>query len=162
MPACDDTAKPGEFLLSGTDKSGARFFGVVASYVFLVSPETDLFGAAHAEIFRADSPREIGRFTFQPDIPGIWLTHVRDGFDLHFLADQEGDCAVSGASGSACLARLERAAGTKISLAKCQKTEGVTDSKQPVALFYPALLKVRGTSATLRALGPATDCIVSQ
>jgi hypothetical protein len=149
-------------LLSGTDKSGAAFWGTVGDYVFLVLPETDLYGAVHAEIFRADLPEGIGWLTRQPDYPGNWVTRVSGGFDFHFWADQEGECAVSGSAGPACLAQLERAAGTKISLAQCRKAEPQNDREKPVALFYPALLSVRGTSFVLRATGPATDCIASE
>lgn len=160
-PPCDGKIVLGEFLLFGTDQSRAKFWGVVGQYVFLVLPDTDLFGALHTEVFRSNLPEHIGWLTRPPDYPDIWLTRAPGGFDFHFWAEQEGNCAVSGGTGAACLAQIERAAGTKISLEQCRKAEIEDKPYKPIALFYPALLSVRGASFVLRATGPATSCIAS-
>ena len=65
-------------------------------------------------------------------------------------------------------ARLEHMTGAQISLAQCLKAEPQNPPQyknfpiDPVAIEYPALLSVRGTSSALRATGPATACIASE
>lgn len=160
-PACDDKTAPGEFLLAGTDQSGAGFWGAVNGYVFLSEPDGDLYGANGTVIYRADAAQPIVTLPLA-DAPGNRLSHVPGGFDLRLMTQQEKNCAVGGNAGAACLARLEQAAGVKIPLAQCVKAEPANDPHDPVAMEYPALLSVRGGHATLRAAGPATRCIPSE
>jgi hypothetical protein len=159
-PPCDDKPLPGEFLLAGTNQSGAEFWGAAAGYVFLGGADTDLYGAIEIDIFRADAPGQVGT-TLLFDDPGNRLSRAPGGFDLRFMAEQAADCAVSGSKGTACLARLEQG-GAKISMAQCVKAEPKDYPRDPIAIEYPALLSVRGSNSVLRAVGPATRCIPSE
>jgi hypothetical protein len=160
VSACDHNAAPGEFLLTGTDQSGAEFWGAVGNNVLLSSSDLDLYGAGEIDIFRADAPRQITSVLLF-DRPSNRLIRTPGGFDLRFMAEQAADCAVGGSTGVECLGRLEQATGAKISLAQCVNAEPKNDPKDPIAIEYPALLSVRGSKAVLRATGPATGCIAS-
>lgn len=163
-PACDDKAAPGEFLLPGTDQSGASFWGAVNGYVFLDLPDADPAVGYAADIFGANGQGSIITINvleapYVRDAPGNRLSRVPGGFDLSFMTDQTLGCGVGGSNGAACFARLEQASGAAISMAQCVKAEPENDPNSPVFIQYPALLSVRGSKAVLRATGPATRCI---
>lgn len=171
--SCADNIAPGEFPLGNADwMTGADFWGAVNGYVFLTSADDDVFGADVIGVFRADNPHPITELWLSFHDRRNHFTRVPGGFDLRFMAEQEradqrdpgqdADCTVAGSAGAACLAQLERAAGSHIPLAQCLKAEPRDVPQDPVALEYSALLSVRGTKATLRAAGPAESCIASE